>query len=128
VNGVVYVSNQDDGVNVIDTDTNTVIDNIDVGNRPFGLAITPDQAPVAALTITPAPAGQATTFDASASTVEFGTIATFEWDFGDGTTATTTEPTATHTYAIAGSYPVTVTLTSSGGTSTTRVFTGQTIP
>ena len=65
--------------------------------------------------VTPAAAGSATTFDASASTVAFGTIASYGWDFGDGTTATTTTPITTHTYQTAGYNTVSVTETSSGG-------------
>ena len=94
---------------------------------PQGIAITPDQAPVARFLVTPAAAGSATTFDASASTVAFGTIASYAWNFGDGTTATTTTAVTTHTYQTAGTYTVSVTETSSAGTSTTRVFTGQTV-
>ncbi|MBD5784771.1 PKD domain-containing protein [Cellulosimicrobium terreum] len=91
------------------------------------LAVTPDQAPVAVLApVVPAPAGSATAFDASGSTVAFGSIASYAWDFGDGSTQTTTVPTTEHVYATPGSYAATVTLTSSGGTSTTQVFTGQT--
>jgi PKD repeat protein len=89
--------------------------------------MTPDQAPVAKLQVTPARAGSATSFDASASTVAFGSIATYAWDFGDGHTSRTTTPTATHAYATAGTYTVVVTETSSGGTSTSQVFTGQTM-
>jgi DNA-binding beta-propeller fold protein YncE len=44
---------------------------------PQGIALTPDQAPVARFLVTPAPAGSATTFDESASTVAFGTIASY---------------------------------------------------
>ena len=92
-----------------------------------GIAITPDQAPVASLSVTPALAGQATSFDASASTVTFGTITSYAWDFGDGHTATTTTATTTHTYTAAGTFTASVTETDSAGTSTTRTFTGQTV-
>ncbi|HUF85535.1 MAG TPA: PKD domain-containing protein, partial [Acidimicrobiia bacterium] len=99
-----------------------------VGTAPAGVAITPDQAPGAALSASPGAAGQTTSFDASASTVAHGTIAAYEWDFGDGTPpVTTTTPTVTHVYAHPGSYTATVTATSSAGTSTTQVFTGQTM-
>jgi YVTN family beta-propeller protein len=114
-------------VKVVNTATNAVTATILVGTAPFGVAVTPDQAPVARFTITPAPTGQPTTFDASASAVMFGGIATYAWNFGDGTTATTTTPTTTHVYTTPGTHTVTLTETSTGGTSTTEVFTGQTM-
>jgi hypothetical protein len=89
------------------------------------IAITPDQAPVAHLHVTLAAIGSPSTLDASASTVAYGTIASYHWNFGDGATATTTTPVTTHTYT-GGSYTASVTETSSAGTSTTQVFTGQT--
>ncbi len=67
-------------------------------------------------------------FDASASTVAYGTIASYAWNFGDGTTETTTTPTVTHTYTnTAPNQVATVTETDSTGTSATgQVYTGQT--
>jgi PKD repeat protein len=47
--------------------------------------------------------GQQVTFDASTSS---GTPSTYTWDFGDGTSASTTSPTTTHTYTKAGSHTV----------------------
>jgi YVTN family beta-propeller protein len=94
----------------------------------FGaVAVTPDQAPVASFTVTPALAGGSSSFDASASTVTYGTITSYAWIFGDGNTANTSGPTTTHTYATPGSYTATVTETDSAGTSTADVFTGQTL-
>lgn len=124
----VYVANEGDGsVSVIDTATDSVAATIPVGtgSQPAAIAITPDQAPSAAVTVSPAAAGTPTTFDASSSSVAFGTIASYTWTFGDGMSAVTTSPTTTHTYASAGNYTASVTETSSGGTSTTTVFTGQ---
>ena len=76
------------------------------------IAITPDQAPVAHLSVAPAEVGQPTGFNASASTVAFGTITAYAWDFGDSSTATTSGPTTTltttHTYATPGPYKATV--------------------
>jgi YVTN family beta-propeller protein len=111
----------------LDTATNTLGTPIDAGSSPLGIAITPDQAPVAKLALTATPLGAATHFDASASTVAYGGIASYAWNFGDGHTATTTVTTTMHTYAAAGAYTATVTETSTGGTSTIRVFTGETM-
>jgi DNA-binding beta-propeller fold protein YncE len=96
------------------------------GTNPFAIAITPDEAPVARMHVT-IDGGLTDTFDASSSTVAHGSIASYAWSFGDGSTATTTVPTVTHTYASASPVPVaSVAETSSTGTSTGEVFTGQT--
>ena len=92
---------------------------------PAGMAITPDQAPTASFTVTPGRAGSATTFNASSSTSPVGTITTYDWTFGDGTTATTANPVVTHVYGAAGDYPVSVIVTNSQGTSNKTVFTGD---
>ena len=124
----VYVSNtRDKTVTPIDTATNTAGTPIPVPAGLAEMAITPDQAPVAQLSVTTAQAGQPTSFDARGSTVAFGTISTYVWDFGDGSTATTSTPTTTHTYATPGPYTAKVIETDSAGTSTTQVFTGQTV-
>jgi PKD repeat protein len=97
------------------------------GGSAAELAIVPDQAPIASFTATPVPTGSPTGFDASGSTAVSSPITKYAWSFGDGTVATTTGPTTTHTYAAAGSYIVTLTLTDQAGTSTKIVFTGQTV-
>jgi arylsulfatase A-like enzyme len=53
------------------------------------------------------------TFDAGISTTPSGTLEDFTWQFGDQQQATGS--TAAHTYATAGSYPVTLTVTDSRG-------------
>jgi 6-phosphogluconolactonase (cycloisomerase 2 family) len=91
------------------------------------LAITPDQAPTASFTDTPATAGSPSTFDASASTASpEESVAEYDWSFGDGTSAQSTSPTISHTYATAGPYTVALTVTDSAGCSTQPIFTGQT--
>ncbi len=75
----------------------------------------PNDLPVAAFSSSP---GVLTAnFDAGASTDADGTIASYEWDFGDGATAS--GATATHNYAVGGTYTVTLTVTDNlGGQST----------
>lgn len=94
-------------------------------SSPFPVSITPDQAPVAAFNASLT--GSPTTFDASASTTDVGTIVSYAWDFGDGTTETVSTPITTHAYSSAGSFLVTLQVTNSAGTSLERTFTGQTV-
>ncbi len=124
-----YVCNDENNtVSVIDTATYSPVgDPLGVGVMPWGIAITPDQAPIASFTATQAQVGSLVTFDASASTTAVGTIVSYAWDFGDGQTATTTSPVITHTYASSGSFTATLIVTNSTGTSIYNVFTGQTM-
>ncbi len=65
------------------------------------------------------------TFDASGSSSPGSTITDYAWDFGDGTTGNGVTPS--HTYAAAGAYPVTLTVTNSAaltGSSTLTVTAG----
>jgi YVTN family beta-propeller protein len=125
----VYATNDTgDTVTPIATATNTAGTPISVGATPRGIAVTPDQGPAANFTVTSAPPGSPSSFDASSSTVAFGSIALYEWNFGDGSPLLTTgEPTATHVYASAGSYTASVTEADGLGTSASgELFTGQT--
>lgn len=99
---------------------------IGVRTPTFGIAIAPDQAPVAHLTVTPARAGRPTLFNASASTSVDGGITRYAWSFGDGSSAVTKSPTTTHVYGAGGTYQPGVTETSRLGTSTATSYTGQT--
>jgi len=60
--------------------------------------------------------GATVSFDGSGSydTNPSGTIVSYDWDFGDGTT-TVTGMITTHVYAAAGTYTVTLTVTSDSG-------------
>ncbi len=60
--------------------------------------------------------GRPVTFDGSGSIAAPG--ATYAWDFGDGETTSSAEPTASHNYHFAGSYTTTLTVTDAGGSST----------
>jgi len=72
--------------------------------------------PVASFT-TPSCALLVCSFNASASTAPGSAIASYSWNFGDGTTGS--GKTTTHTYATPGTYPVTLTVTNTIGQSAT---------
>ncbi len=60
----------------------------------------------------------AVTVDAAGSTDPDGTIESYAWNFGDGSTGTSV--TASHTYTDAGTYSVTLTVTDNRGASATN--------
>ncbi|MBV8947491.1 MAG: beta-propeller fold lactonase family protein, partial [Solirubrobacterales bacterium] len=95
------------------------------GNGPLGVAVVPDQSPVSAFSAAAAPAGAASVFDGSASSDADGTIARYDWSFGDGTTLANAGRVTTHVYATAGTYTVRLTVTDDSGCSILTVFTGQ---
>jgi DNA-binding beta-propeller fold protein YncE len=99
---------------------------VSTGDGPHGVLVLPEQGPVASFTATVGAAGSAT-FDGSGSSDPDGTVARYEWNFGDGTASSSTGSMATHTYASAGNYTVTLTVTDEVGCSTAQVFTGHTV-
>jgi PKD repeat protein len=74
-----------------------------------------NRAPAAAITYTTAPlvAGNSVSFSGATSSDPEGSLATYEWKFGDGATAVGV--IAAHTFASAGSYTVSLTVTDKGG-------------
>ena len=80
-------------------------------------ATAPNVAPTAAFTSTIADLDA--DFDATTSTDDDGTIETYEWDFGDGETDSTSGANVGHTYATAGTYTVTLVVTDDDGDSDT---------
>lgn len=74
----------------------------------YSAAVTMQAAPTAAFTANTVCEGSATAF-----TNNSGTGMTYNWDFGDGSPPDNTM-SPTHTYAAAGSYVATLTVTSSG--------------
>ena len=77
------------------------------------VTVTNVAAPTVTLAVAPSPpaAGQVATFTATATPASGHGIGSYAWDFGDGTTQTTTGPTVTKTYSIVGTYVATVTVT-----------------
>jgi PKD repeat protein len=88
-------------------------------NRSVTATFAPNQPPHASLTRSCT--GLACSFDGRGSSDPDGTIQSYSWDFGDGTSATAA--TASHTYAQQGTYSVALTLTDNSGASTTTTTT-----
>jgi chitinase len=78
-----------------------------------------NQSPMASFATDPASPnpGESITFDASGSSDSDGSITSYEWDFGDGSTAT--GQTVSHTYETAGDYTVTLIVTDDTGATAT---------
>jgi 6-phosphogluconolactonase (cycloisomerase 2 family) len=100
-------------------------DTADTGDAPAGIAISPDQGPVAEFVASPEPPGRATVFFGAASHDPDGKVVRYSWTFGDGKSATTSTSTVRHAYARPGHYVATLTVTDNDGASTQQVFTGH---
>jgi PKD repeat protein len=85
--------------------SNTSSQTLMVANRP----------PTASFTVSPGSpkAGAAATFDGTASSDPDGTIASYAWTFGDGSSAV--GPSPSHTYAAVGTYTAALVVTDNGG-------------
>ncbi|HEV3000820.1 MAG TPA: S8 family serine peptidase [Solirubrobacteraceae bacterium] len=78
----------------------------------------PNQAPTASVTSTDSVRNfEAVTFDGTGSTDRDGQIASYAWDFGDGTTGT--GASAQHAYDWPGTYTVSLTVTDDDGATAT---------
>jgi YVTN family beta-propeller protein len=113
-------------VAVIDTATKSITPTPPIATNTWADAITPDQPPRAAFSVTPGVVGQPSDFDAGATTTQDSGPATYAWNFGDGASNTTTAPSTSHVYSQPGAYTATLTVTDDQGCSTAFVFTGQT--
>jgi hypothetical protein len=127
----VYVANRGGNVSQYDVGAGGLLaaktpTAVPAGGGAEGIVVVPDQGPSASFTAAPAPAGSVSRFDGSSSGDADGTIARYDWDFGDGTTLPNGGPAPTHAYAAAGTYTARLTVTDDGGCSSTFVFTGQT--
>ncbi len=80
-------------------------------SQDMSVSVTPNEEPVAKFLVEASEL--VVSFDASASSDADGQIDSYEWEFGDGESATGS--TAEHTYAAAGTYSVTLTVTDDDG-------------
>jgi YVTN family beta-propeller protein len=94
------------------------------GEKPWQVAVTPDQSPTAAFSAPTATATLPTTFSGAASTDPDGSVTSWNWAFGDGGTATGVAPT--HSYGAPGTFAASLGVVDNEGCSTAEVFTGRT--
>jgi DNA-binding beta-propeller fold protein YncE len=99
---------------------------VSVGPSPVSVSVTPDQAPFARLSIQQGALASLSSFSASGSTVAFGSISSYSYQFGDGVSDLKASPSDSHAYVAPGTYRASVTEVSTGGASLYEVFTGQT--
>jgi YVTN family beta-propeller protein len=86
-----------------------------LADTAWGIAIAPAHAPTAAFTAAAGKPGEATSFDASASTAMADEpITSYRWSYGDGTVETTSVATGHHVYSSAGDYTATLTVNPAG--------------
>jgi PKD repeat protein len=98
----------------------TVMNSLGLSNTTTQVVTVGDEPPSAVITLpTAKPAsGHPVAFSGVSSSDPDGSIVSYRWDFGDGSTATKVAPA--HTYAKPGVYTVKLTVTdSSGGSATT---------
>jgi DNA-binding beta-propeller fold protein YncE len=89
-----------------------------------GVAVSPNQAPVASFDAHVPPVGNVVLFDASSAADPDGSITRYDWDFGDGQQLANGGPNPSHHYAQPGEYEVRLVVTDNEGASTRTVFTG----
>jgi YVTN family beta-propeller protein len=100
-----------------------------VGLGPEALAIAPANiGPSASLSLPQiARLGAPIAFDASGSHDLDGTIADFNWSFGDGAQARGSAPSIDHAFTRVGTYNAALTVTDDEGCSASRVLVGQVV-
>ena len=104
------------------TVTLTVTDDLGVSSSA-STTITIDAVPAVTFTASanPVTAGSTVAFNAGGSSDSYGTITSYSWNFGDGTTATGQAPS--HAYTSPGTYTVSLTVTNDAGQSATQTGT-----
>ncbi|HVX34479.1 MAG TPA: PKD domain-containing protein [Solirubrobacterales bacterium] len=94
------------------------------GKFASGIAIAPDQSPVAAFAVPSVTVGVPALFSGAASSDADGRIASFSWTFGDGGTGSGVR--VSHTYRAPGTYDASLGVVDDEGCGEEEVFTGRT--
>jgi len=99
--------------------TLTETDSLGASKTIFANEAVNDRAPTAMFTpsTSVAPTGTAITFDGTASFDVDGSVVSYSWNLGDSSTGAGNA--VTHSYAIAGAYPVILTITDNSGNTAT---------
>ncbi len=115
-------------VTVLDATRNAAVGSTGVGSKPTGVAVVPDQGPVASFWISPdlKMKKRKLTIHGAGSLDPDGQIANYVWSFGDGGHLEGSAATRIHRYRRPGEYLVTLAVTDDEGCSTEQVYTGQT--
>ncbi len=111
---------------VLDTGFTSLPETV-VAGTPNHPLVRPNQRPSAAFSVSVGAAGEATQFDATSSMDDDGSIARYDWDFGDGSSLPDGGPTPSHVYTQAGHYQPRLIVTDNEGCSATRIYTGQVV-
>lgn len=85
-----------------------------------------NRVPISAILVTSV-SGLQVGFDASGSTDPDGTVATYQWTFGDGSSLLTNTPTTTHSYPGTGTYTASVVAVDNLGLSGAAASTGVSV-
>jgi PKD repeat protein len=112
-------------VSIVDLTSLTVVQTIDAGPGPQGLAMFPVKAPKASLSTVSSSGAVplAVTFDGTKSADRDGTIVSYTFTFGDGTSVTSAVPIVTHTYTTVGKFIASLVVTDDDGAPSAAVVT-----
>lgn len=126
-----YATNPDFGgpprnstVSIFNTSNNSLVGTATTGPLSFFVQSVPAQGAIADFTASGSVSGSPVAFSAASAENLNGSEARYDWNFGDGATATNAGRTPSHTYASPGTYTVTLTVTSDLGSFAAGVFTG----
>jgi 6-phosphogluconolactonase (cycloisomerase 2 family) len=97
----------------------------DASGAVVSIQIVPDQGPTASFASSVK--DNTVSFNAAGSSDPDGSVSSYAWDFGDGTTQSGASPQVSHTYAASGNFNVTLRVTDNENCSNVQIGTGQSL-